>query len=61
VKRRDFINHLEDNGCQLLREGKKHSIYNNPSNSRVSTVPRHNEILIFLVVKICKDLDIPSP
>ena len=29
MKRRDLIQHLESNGCEFLREGKKHSVYVN--------------------------------
>ncbi len=61
MKRRELIRHLEANGCLLLREGGKHSIYYNPSNNRTSAVPRHTEIVDILAVKICKDLEIPPP
>jgi len=61
VKRRDLVRHLEDNGCQLLREGGSHSIYLNPKARKVSTVPRHREINGFLAEKICRDLEIPQP
>ncbi|BAZ51878.1 hypothetical protein NIES4103_45370 [Nostoc sp. NIES-4103] len=61
MKKRDLIRHLEENGCLFLREGGKHTIYYNPTNNRTSAVPRHTEILDILAVKICKDLDIPSP
>jgi predicted RNA binding protein YcfA (HicA-like mRNA interferase family) len=58
MKRNQFIKYLRDNGCYLLREGKKHSVFVNSRNNRVSTVPRHREIDDFLAAKICKDLDI---
>ncbi|MBP5974359.1 type II toxin-antitoxin system HicA family toxin [Brasilonema sp. CT11] len=61
MKRRELIRHLEANGCLLLREGGKHTIYYNPSNNRTSAVPRHTEIVDILAVKICKDLEIPPP
>jgi predicted RNA binding protein YcfA (HicA-like mRNA interferase family) len=32
MKRRDLIRHLEPNGCQLLGEGGRHSIYCNLTN-----------------------------
>jgi predicted RNA binding protein YcfA (HicA-like mRNA interferase family) len=44
VKRRDLIRHLEQNGCELLREGGNHSIYVNRKVRRTSSVPRHHEI-----------------
>jgi predicted RNA binding protein YcfA (HicA-like mRNA interferase family) len=61
MKRRDVLRHLEQNGCQLLREGPRHTIYWNPANKKISAVPRHQEISDKLVNKICKDLGIPSP
>ncbi|MBW4629855.1 MAG: type II toxin-antitoxin system HicA family toxin [Brasilonema octagenarum HA4186-MV1] len=61
MKRRELIRHLEANGCLLLREGGKHTIYYNPSNNRTSAVPRLTEIVDILAVKICKDLEIPPP
>ena len=61
MKRRNFLRHLTKNGCELLREGSRHTVYWNPSNKRTSTVPRHNEIVDHLAVKICKDLGISKP
>jgi len=29
MKRRDLLRHLEENGCQLLREGSRHTVYFN--------------------------------
>jgi mRNA interferase HicA len=61
VKRHDFIRHLKEHGCELLREGAKHSWWHNPANNRRSSVPRHNEIGDYLARKICRDLDIAEP
>ncbi len=61
MKRQDLIRHLEGHGCQYLREGGNHTIYVNPGNQKCSTVPRHREILDFIVRKICRDLEIPQP
>jgi len=61
VKRRDVIRHLEQNGCEFLREGSNHAIYVNRAKGKASSVPRHREINDFLVVKICRDLEIPDP
>ena len=58
MKRRQLLTHLRKQGCLLLREGKKHSVYYNPDNNKTSTVPRHNEINDFLVRKICRDIGI---
>jgi mRNA interferase HicA len=61
VKRVDLVRHLRKQGCQLLREGAKHSVFINPRSRRVSTVPRHREINDYLALKICRDLDVPDP
>jgi mRNA interferase HicA len=61
VKRHALIKHLEDEGCEFDREGKKHTVYRNPANGHKSTVPRHAEIRNVLAEKICKDLGIKKP
>ncbi|MXX26029.1 MAG: type II toxin-antitoxin system HicA family toxin [Caldilineaceae bacterium SB0668_bin_21] len=61
MKRRDFIRHLEDNGCEFLREGSAHTIYVNRRTRKSSAVPRHRELNRFLVRKICRNLEIPTP
>ena len=58
MKRVALIRHLESCGCQLLREGAKHSLYFNPANNQTTAVPRHREINEFLARKICRDLGI---
>ena len=61
MKRRDLIRHLERNGCELLREGGRHSWWHNPDQNRLSAVPRHREIKDILAKKICKDPGVPEP
>jgi mRNA interferase HicA len=61
MKRRDLLRHLEKNGCVLLREGGRHTVYLNLKEKKASTIPRHNEISDFLAKKICKDLGVPQP
>ena len=61
MKRREFLRHLESQGCVMLREGGKHTVYLNPKHRKTSTVPRHTEIRDFLAKKICKDLEIDTP
>lgn len=61
MKRRALVRHLTKNGCDELREGRKHTVWWNPANRQTSTVPRHTEVIDQLVVKICKDLGIPKP
>ena len=53
------MRYLEKNGCRLLREGGRHSVYFNPSTNKTSTVPRHSEVVDQLARKICKDLGVP--
>ncbi|MCX6281514.1 MAG: type II toxin-antitoxin system HicA family toxin [Bacteroidetes bacterium] len=61
MKRSKLIRHLEKNGCYLLREGSSHSLFFNPHNNAISTVPRHSEVKKFTSQKICKDLGIAMP
>lgn len=61
MKRAELLRHLGANGCQLLREGGRHSIYWNPVNRKTSAVPRHSEIVEPVAARICKDLAIPKP
>lgn len=58
MKRTQLLKHLSRQGCYLLREGRKHSVYVNPSGNKTSAVPRHREIDDFLAAKICSDLDV---
>ena len=61
MKRIDLIRHVEKQGCELLREGKKHTVYVNRTTRRSSAVPRHREINEFLARKICNDLHVAEP
>jgi predicted RNA binding protein YcfA (HicA-like mRNA interferase family) len=57
MKRTQLIKHLRAHGAVLIREGKRHSIYE--KDNRKTQVPSHSEIVDELARKICKDLDIP--
>lgn len=61
MKRRDLLRHLEEHGCELLREGGNHTVYINRLAQKTSTIPRHREINEFLARKICRDLQTPEP
>lgn len=61
MKRRALIQYLEQNGCALLREGGRHSVWGHLILGTSSAVPRHAEIKGILVRKICRDLEIPVP
>ncbi len=53
MKRLKLVQHLERNGCKLLREGGNHAIYWNPANDKRSAVGRHAELDDLLCRKIC--------
>ena len=59
MKRRQLIRHLRENGCDLIREGGKHSWWGNSERGTYVAVPRHREIPNALAKKICKELEIP--
>lgn len=61
MKHTELHRHLLKNGCELLREGAKHSVWVNRAARAISTVPRKPEISVFVVRKICLDLHIPEP
>jgi mRNA interferase HicA len=60
MKRNAFIKYLVQNGCKLVREGSKHTLYKNIKTGEYSTIPRHLDIKESLCKKICKDLGIPD-
>ncbi len=61
MKRRKLIKHIESSGCFFLRQGGNHTIFYNPANGKISSVPRHREIKNFVAKKICRDLEIKDP
>jgi predicted RNA binding protein YcfA (HicA-like mRNA interferase family) len=61
MKRKDLIRHLEKQGCQLLREGSKHTVYVNRNVQASTSIPRHRQINDFLARKICRDLRVREP
>jgi mRNA interferase HicA len=58
MKHGKLIRYLGKHGAYLLREGAKHSVYYNPENGKISTIPRHSDVKKFTAQKICKDLEI---
>ena len=44
MKRKELLRHLRKQGCELLREGSRHSWWHNPEQNRRSAIPRHTEI-----------------
>jgi mRNA interferase HicA len=60
MKRRDLLHYLRQHGCQLVREGAEHSIWENPATNRRASVPRHREIPGFTAERIFKQLGVHS-
>ena len=61
MKRTDLERHLHEQGCLFLREGGRHTIWWNPGNRKVSSIPRHREVNDFTTRKICRDLEVTTP
>jgi mRNA interferase HicA len=61
MKRDKLLKYLRSFGCELFREGGKHTIFFNPRTGKATAIPRHPEIKRFTVSNICKDMDIPVP
>jgi mRNA interferase HicA len=61
MKRADLIRHLKAQGCVLVREGAKHTVYKNPTTGASTTIPRHRMIKKYLAQKICDDLGVKRP
>ena len=61
MKRKQFLAYLNQNGCQLVREGSRHSLFRNEQNGFISAVPRHPELNDITCAKICKELGILYP
>jgi predicted RNA binding protein YcfA (HicA-like mRNA interferase family) len=61
MKLRDLLRHLEQNGCEKLREGGNHTVYVNRAKKKVTAIPRHREVNEFLAKKICQDLGVEKP
>jgi mRNA interferase HicA len=59
--KRESFRHLRLNGCVLRREGKEHSLWENPLTGHAEAVPRHVEISNLLAKRICRRLSIPDP
>jgi len=57
MKRHELIKHISSYGAFLLREGRRHSIYQKGKHR--TAIPRHTEIVDELARKICRDLYVP--
>ncbi len=61
MKRHELIPPRKDRGCELLREGQRHSIVVNPLDRTTTAIPRHTATDNELARKICKDFGVPAP
>lgn len=53
--------HLRAQGCNVKREGGNHTIWVNFANNLTAPIPRHQDIKMGLVRKICKMLGVLPP
>jgi len=58
MKKRELLKYLRSQGCDLLREGGRHSWWVNTTLNKRSSIPRHSEIKDVLAKKICQDLGV---
>jgi mRNA interferase HicA len=56
MKRSTLERKLRIAGCHLKREGSSHSIWINPKDGTIETIPRHNEIKEPIAKKILKNM-----
>ena len=61
MKIRDLERHLRGHGCVLFREGGAHTVWLNPANRKIASVPRHREIKERTVESICRQREVPQP
>ena len=57
MKRNALLKYLSAQGCELIREGGRHSWWLNPAMNKRSSIPRHTEIEDELAKKYAKTLD----
>ena len=61
MKLADLERHLRGQECAFLREGGAHTIWFNPANRKITSVPRHREIKEGTVRAICRQLESARP
>jgi predicted RNA binding protein YcfA (HicA-like mRNA interferase family) len=57
MKLRDLERYMREHGCEFFREGGSHTIWRNPQNRKIASVPRHREIKDGTARVICKQLE----
>jgi mRNA interferase HicA len=60
IRLRDLERHLRQHGCELFREGARHSIWWNPANQSRTSVPRHRELPATTAKAICGQLGVAA-
>jgi mRNA interferase HicA len=61
VKREQPERHLLDHGCEVIREGGRHTIWSSAVLDRRAPVPRHREVPLGTARAICRQLAVPPP
>lgn len=61
MKRSELMRHLAQNGCEILKEGKRHTHVVNTKTGALSSVPRHNDLKRETARSVCRDLGIAVP
>jgi mRNA interferase HicA len=61
LRRRDLERHLSEHGCEIVREGARHTIWSNSGRDLRAPVPRHHEIPLGTSRAICRQLGIEAP
>jgi mRNA interferase HicA len=61
MKRERLLRHLRVHGCVIRREGKEHTLWENPATGHAEAIPRHSEIANLLAKRICRKLSTPDP
>lgn len=61
MRRSALEEHLKQNGCYLVRKGRRASWWANAITGQRSSVPNRSQIKEALVKKICGDLGIELP
>ncbi|MGA2929822.1 MAG: type II toxin-antitoxin system HicA family toxin [Solirubrobacteraceae bacterium] len=61
MKRRELERHLAEHGCEVVREGSRHTIWRHPPADLRAPVPRHREIPAGTARAICRQLAVPTP
>lgn len=61
MKRRDLERHLREHGCQAVREGANHTIWQNTETGKRAPVARHRELPTTTAREIAKQLGVPQP